>query len=151
MSPEVIASIIAASTALVAVVIGPFLTIRAAKTQMLGPMRQAWINSLRDTVSEFSASIHAGQLQTTVHALANNELSHATHVSNHGHLQNTYQMKEKIWLLINPKEAEHLELARLAECAYEAYASSLDTTIPLHTLRKYTQKVLKKEWDVVKK
>jgi len=55
METEVITSIIAAITALVAVVIGPFIMIRAQKNQMLGPMRQAWINDLRDSVAEYLA------------------------------------------------------------------------------------------------
>lgn len=150
MAPEVIASIVAAVTALVAVIVGPFLTIRASKTQMLGPMRQAWINSLRDTVSEFSASIHVGSYQVSALLAQDDNIRHAAEAAKHDRVQKTYQLKEKICLLINPKEEEHQELVRLAENAYTAYFSGEDTSVPLVALRKYTQVVLKTEWEVVK-
>lgn len=150
MAPEVIASIVAAITALVAVAVGPFLTIRASKTQMLGPMRQAWINSLRDTVAEFSASIHVGPYQVTALLAQDDSIRHTAEAEKHNRVQNTYRLKEKICLLINPKEEDHQELVRLAENAYTAYLSGQDTSVPLLALRKYTQAVLKTEWKVVK-
>lgn len=151
MAPEVIASIIAAATALVAVVVGPLVTIRASKTQMLGPMRQAWINSLRETVAEYSARIHAGQPQPAALLSPDDSVRHAAEIARAEHVQSTYQLQAKITLLINPNESEHQELVRLAKNAYEAYVSGRDTEVPLAALQQHTQTVLKKEWNVVKK
>ena len=149
-APEVIASIIAAATALVAVVVGPFLTIRASKTQMLGPMRQAWINSLRDSVSEYSAKVHIGSLQSAALLSPEDSVRHAAEIGKAEHRQQTYQLKAKIALLINPKEPEHNELVRLAEAAYAAYVAGHDPSVQLQALQQHTQVVLKKEWNVVK-
>lgn len=151
MEPEVIASIIAAATALVAVVVGPLVTIRASKTQMLGPMRQAWINSLRDTVAEYSARIHAGKPQPTALLSPDDSVRHAAQVACAEHVQSTFQLQAKIILLINPNEVEHQELVRLAKSAYEVYFSGRDTEVPLAALQQHTQTVLKTEWNVVKK
>ncbi|MFZ3017944.1 MAG: hypothetical protein WA056_05770 [Gallionella sp.] len=151
MPAEVIASIIAAATALVAVVVGPFLTIRASKAQMLGPMRQAWINSLRDAVAEYAARIHAGQPEPSALLERDVATRHAAQIGRAEHVQSTYQLQAKIALLINPNESEHIELVRLAKNAYVAYLDGRDTTQPLIALEKHTQLVLKKEWNVINK
>jgi hypothetical protein len=150
MAPEVIASIVAAVTALLAVIVGPFLTMRASKNQMLGPMRQAWINSLRDTVSEFISSVYVGHLETGV--LSHDEqVREAATAARHAHFQKTVQLKEKIALLSNYKESEHQELVRLVNSAFAAYETGRDTAVALKALREWSQQVLKTEWDVVKK
>ena len=95
MAPQVIASIVAAFTALVAVAVGPFLTIRASKTQMLGPMRQAWINSLRDTIAEFSSSIYEGLYQVSALLAQDDNIRHTAEATKHDRVQKTYQLKEK--------------------------------------------------------
>lgn len=150
MEPPVIASIIAAATALVAVVVGPLVTMRASKKQMLGPMRQAWINSLRDTVAEYSARIHAGQPQSAALLSSDDSVRHAAEVSRADHVQSTTQLQAKIILLINPNEADHMELVRLTKNAYQAYVSGQSTAGTLAALQQHTQTVLKKEWNVVK-
>ncbi|MDX2300878.1 MAG: hypothetical protein NW204_14240, partial [Xanthomonadaceae bacterium] len=146
-----VASIIAAVTALVAVAIGPFLTIRASKTQMLGPMRQAWINSLRDTVVEFPAKVHIGALQSGALLSPDDTVRHLAELARVEHQQQTYQLKAKIALLVNPKEAEHGELMRLTDAAYSAYVGGRDPSVQLLALQRHAQVVLKKEWNVVKK
>jgi hypothetical protein len=150
MAPEVIASIIAAATALVAVIVGPLVTIRASKTQMLGPMRQAWINNLREAVAEYSARIHAGQPQSAALLSLHDSVRHAAEVVRAEHIQTTYQLQAKIILLINPNESDRQELVRLAKNAYEAYVLCRNSVLPLEALQKHTQTVLKKEWNVVK-
>ena len=112
LDPQVIASIVAAVTALVAVAVAPFVTIRASKTQMLGPMRQAWINSLRDTVAEYTAKVDAGIPQSSAVLASDDSLRHAAQRERLEHQQQVYQLKSKIALLINPKESNHVELVR---------------------------------------
>ena len=151
MEAPVIAATIAAITTLVAVAAGPFFTFRASKNAMLGPMRQAWINNLRDTVAEFIASIYISPTQLSG-ALSNDDnIRHAVEVSKRSQLEATYRLKEKICLLINPKEADHQELVRLVEGAYVAHVEGCDTAIALKAIREHTQVILKAEWNVVKK
>ena len=96
--PQVIASIVAAVTALVAVAVAPFVTIRASKTQMLGPMRQAWINSLRDTVAEYIARIDVGVPQSSAVLAPDDGLRHAAVMERLEHQQQVCQLKSKIAL-----------------------------------------------------
>lgn len=151
MEPPVVAATIAAVTALVAVTVGPFFTFRASKNSMLGPMRQAWINSLRDTVAEYIASIYISPEQFTGAVSNNDDIRHAVEVGKRNQLETTYRLKEKICLLINPTEPDHQELVRLVECAYGAQVQGRDTTIALLAIRKHAQVILKTEWNVVKK
>lgn len=106
MASEVIASIIAAATALVAVIVGPFVTIRAAKKHMLGPMRQAWINSLRDTVSEYIAHLSVARMQMSTSLSDSDEIRSRHQLDERARLQTAYQLKEKVCLLINPRETD---------------------------------------------
>lgn len=151
MAPQVIASIIAALTALIAVVVGPFFTIRASKNHMIGPMRQAWINSLRDTVSEFLAQIYIPRTNVVASSTDPDEVRRTQEIEDRNRLQLAYQMKEKICLLINPGEDDHIELVRLISNAYDAYYKAQDTKAIREAIRTHTQIILKREWEVVKK
>lgn len=145
LDPQVIASIVAAVTALVAVAVAPFVTIRASKTQMLGPMRQAWINSLRDTVAEYIARIDVGIPQSSAVLAPDDGLRHAAVMERLEHQQHVYQLKSKIALLINPKESNHIELVRLVENAYAAYLAGQNPSVAIRALLDHTQIVLKTE------
>lgn len=151
MDPPVIAATIAAVTALVAVIAGPFLSFRASKNAMLGPMRQAWINSLRDAVAEFAASIYISPLELAGALSSDDGIRHQVELGKRTQLQLTYRLKEKICLLINPMEADHRELVRLVENAFAAHVEESSTATALRALREHTQLVLKAEWNVVKK
>jgi hypothetical protein len=148
-SPEVVASIIAAATALVAVVIGPFVTMRASKNQMLGPMRQAWINDLRDTIAEF-CSVVSSRLPTGSIS-PDDQLRRTAQQDIQAAISRVSQLQAKITLLINPKECDHMELVRLVNAAHSAYLSDESTTVQVSALISHAQGVLKAEWNVVKK
>lgn len=151
MDTDFITSIISASTALIAVLIGPFITIRASKNQMLGPMRQAWINTLRDTISEFLSLISISRFLVVASNKAPEEVRRTQEYEDRNRLQLAYHLKEKISLLINPKEEDHNELVRLLESAYDTYHNGKDTTNIMQAIRNQTQSILKREWEVIKK
>lgn len=150
LDPQVIASIVAAVTALVAVAVAPFVTIRASITQMLGPMRQAWTNSVRDTVAEYTAKIDTGSPQTGAILATDNNLRHASVMKRLEHQQLVYQLKSKIVLLINPNEFNYVELTWLVESAYMCYLTGRNSSVAIRALLDHTETVLKGEWNVVK-
>ena len=117
---------------------------------MLGPMRQAWINSLRDTVAEYTAKVDAGIPQSSAVLASDDSLRHAAQRERLEHQQQVYQLKSKIALLINPKESNHVELVRLAESAYASYLAGQNSSVSIRALLDHTQTVLKTEWNVVK-
>lgn len=151
-APEVqlAASLIAAATALLAVMVGPFISFRASKRQMLGPMRQAWINNLREAVAEYTAKIRLGMPQPSALLAPDDALRHQAQSERAAHLQSIIQLNAQISLLINPKEADHTELVRLARVALNDYENGQDASVQLQALIAHTQQVLKREWNVVK-
>jgi hypothetical protein len=135
MEAPVIASVISATTALIAAVIGPIFTFRASKNNMIGPMRQAWINSLRDTTAEFIAHTYISRWAVVASTDEPAQTRKAQEIEDRNRVQLVYQLKEKVWLLINPKEPDHQELARLIENAYEAYFEGKETGGVLQLIR----------------
>ncbi|MEB1609570.1 hypothetical protein VDQ74_06640 [Xanthomonas campestris pv. campestris] len=151
MQAEVIASIIAAATALVAVVVSPFLAARTSKNQMIGPMRQAWINDLRNTLSNYSAHMSinrwygAPSVQDAEPDRERKELDDLARV------KEAIRLREKLFLLLNPREDLHMALADVIQSAFDTYMAIEDTSAILVTLRQNAQVVLKTEWDVVRR
>lgn len=142
---------LSALVALVAVIVGPFIAARAAKNQMLGPMRQAWINELRDAISDFVARVEMGQVVTSGLLSDDETVRHDAAVRRREHFERTAQIKARIELLVNPNEAGHQELVRLVSVAHQAYTREVDAGPSLRALVAQVQVVLKKEWNVVKK
>lgn len=151
MQPEVVASIIAATTALIAVIIGPYLTLKAQKNQVLAPMRQAWINNLRDIIAEFISTIAISRLHVVPDGNESNEIKAEKLAADMARVELACKLKEKTALLINPKEIDHQELIRLLESAYLKYHNGEDINALANAIRDQAQKILKTEWNVVKR
>jgi hypothetical protein len=150
MQPEVWASIISAATALVAVIVGPFVSYRAGKRQMLGPMRQAWINDLRDNLSLYISLISINRWNTLASLDEPKDVRDRKQTEDRERFQEAIRLREKIFLLLNHNEGKHKTLAGFVQKAFDAYNSCEDTTQPLLDLRLYSQVVLKTEWNVIK-
>lgn len=148
-------SIISLAIAALAVVVGPFIslyiakdqskaTLRLSKLQMLGPMRQAWINELRDLVVEITSNCLHYWLTGTYEDLENDEYKRITYI------------KHKIRLMVNPNEKDHTELLNKIEAMVNAAGAASRKEDQFffnayNTVINTAQLVLKREWDVVKK
>jgi len=108
-------AIISAITALCAVLLGPLVSIRTAnikaRVAVRSNNRQAWINTLRDTLAEFSSTSRVLGLT--------NKYEHA--------IDKTHRLsfpEEKTRLLLNLNEGDHKSLFESIE---EAKASTIQT------------------------
>lgn len=138
--------------AALAVFVGPFITLYIAKRQVqssleatnrqiTGPMRQAWINTLRDLLSELCSSSHhyfvAGYEDRT-----DNEYQRLTH------------LETKIQLMLNAKEDDHIQLEKLIHEMVSSLQRGKEVDaafIEVHPkVISLSRQVLKREWDVVK-
>jgi hypothetical protein len=140
--------------AVLAVLFGPVVTWRVARRQLstnlevsnkqiIAPMRQAWINNLRDLLSEItSSSLHyhvAGFEERT-----DEEYQHLTY------------LEYKIKLMLNPREEDHEKLEKLIgemTCML-AKRGSMELDAQFESCHKavvsLSRDVLKREWDRVK-
>ena len=150
-------AIVSAITALVAVIIGPLVSIFVAKNQInasvVSSNRQAWINRLRDELATLAAIVH--HLPS---AHANGSVSTDDAIAEYGRFVEKFQV---IKLLINPKENDHQELVRLIESAdnkimtsindKKAEASEVEAAqLAGQLIVTQSQVVLKREWERVK-
>ena len=143
-----ITTLISATTALVAVVLGPWLTSRFSRHQLISPMREKWIYEFRDSLADFLSSINV-----------------ACHPDFEPNNKNTFEEFQKVFLLnyrilmmLNPKEPTHAALiAQLGELT-GLIKSELDEVnrhkrvkISIQEIIVTSQTVVKEAWDQIAK
>jgi hypothetical protein len=149
---EKVIPILSLIVALLAVFVGPIISqqisrrqtlssLEVANKQVVAPMRQAWINSLRDLLAEFAgATLHywaAGyDLRVDAEYLRLTLLEH------------------KIRLMLNAKEEDHREVESLMRKVLNSLESGRGSDNDFHVnhraLMDLSRQVLKREWDRVK-
>lgn len=137
--------------AALALIVGPLVTLRISQRQTLAPMRQKWIDNLRDRVAEFVAVAswlyrHGYGLgpkdQSSADVEINQQSVRLVHLANH------------IELMLNPREADHNELLRALESVRQtACEQSRLSEFPgaVQALNALCKKILKAEWNRVKR
>ncbi|MDK9556095.1 hypothetical protein QQF73_00560 [Marinobacter sp. M216] len=136
-----------------AVFVGPFVSwrvaqrqsdtsLRVANKQVIAPMRQAWINSLRDLVSELLGKC-AHYWASGYEDREDSEYQHIT------------ELVHRLELHINPREQDHAELvtnARAMEGALGQASREADKKFwnAHQEIRRLAQDILKREWDRTK-
>jgi hypothetical protein len=151
MNPEMVTAI----TALVAVLVGPLLSIYVARKQInaaaLSTNRQEWINKLRNVLAELITII-----RHVPPAYAANSITGIEAIAKHGELT---EKVELVKLLLNPKETDHQELVRLVTSASTQMRDSINqqqgNAVKLGEAAErvvaQSQIILKREWERVKK
>lgn len=147
-------AVVSATTAIVAVIVGPLVSIFVAKNQInasvVSTNRQTWINRLRDELATLVGIVH--HLPS---AHANKSVSTDEAVAEYGKFVEKIQV---IKLLINPKEADHQELVRLIESADKKIIESINNKRASASefeavgqrIVAQSQIILKREWERVK-
>ncbi len=147
-------AVVSAVTALVAVIVGPLVSIFVAKNQInasvVSANRQTWINRLRDELATLVGIVH--HLPS---AHANGSVSADAAITEYGRFVEKFQV---IKLLINPKETDHQELIRLIESADKKIIESINKNqanasefeASGQRIVAQSQIVLKREWERVK-
>ena len=147
-------AVVSAVTALVAVIVGPLVSVLVAKNQInasvVSSNRQEWINRLRDELATLVGIVH--HLPS---AHANGSVTTNEAIAEHGKFVEQFQV---IKLLINPKETDHQELVRLIELADKKIIDSINKKVAGASefeavgqrIVAQSQIVLKREWERVK-
>ncbi len=147
-------AVVSAVTALVAVIVGPLVSIFVAKNQInasvISSNRQAWINRLRDELATLVAIVH--HLPS---AHVNGSVTTDEAIAEYGKFVEQFQV---IKLLINPKEIDHQELVRLITSADKKIIESINKKVAAASefeaagqrIVAQSQIVLKREWERVK-
>ena len=115
------------------------------KANVLSTSRQQWINSLRDELSEFISILHHVQ----VYVDTDNKKGVTKEFIDV--LIKSQLKASKIYLLINPKEDDHIELVNLIKEALEIIGKGHEEAFNIsEKIVSLSQKILKDEWNVLK-
>lgn len=137
--------------AFLALFIAPLVNARNSKRQVLAPMRQAWINALRDKVSEFVSIATIGRQHVCPSSTAPEEVKQQAHKDDRERYARLKLLVASVELHINPMEQEHRSLVKQMRDIVEGYHDNKDLAEILNALLKTCQSVLKHEWEVTKK
>lgn len=148
-------ALISAVTALTAVLVGPVVTLYVAKKQIKSSVvsanRQEWINRLRNEIASFVQEVKHVPSAYSADAIAVEEA-----IAKHGAIT----LKEQVVkLLLNPNEKDHQELLALMATASKKALNAINTKRGLSNVLDevtdpivlQTQKILKAEWERVKR
>lgn len=144
--------VISALTALVAVIVGPSVSVYLAKRQIhasvVSSNRQKWIDNLRDQLSEIITSIRILGLHRNMGNIEQEEFDRR--------LEKLVLMETKINLLLNPLESDHKAISETIHKAIEKLFAGderekrVAVTELSTSLMAQAQVILKREWQRVK-
>jgi len=117
---------------------------------MIGPMRQGWINDLRDNLSHYIAHLSINRWYSAPSTQDSEPDRQRRELEDLARLKEAIRLREKLFLLLNPRESQHIALGTLIQSAFDTYEAAGDTSEYLVALRQNAQNVLKTEWDVVR-
>ena len=128
--------------AALAVIVAPLVSLRVTKWQILAPMRQAWINALRQNVTRLLGSasyLHASGVNLQDPNVAKE-------------LKELAIVQQEIQLTINPGEHDHqLLVDKIAATMKALVARDNDEFIRSHQEAvKTAQSIIKEAWEKVK-
>lgn len=159
MDPLVI-SVISASTALVASIVGPIVTLSVARRQfnatVLSANRQKWIETLRDTIAELISLLVSALIVRSAWKSKwdKGRGPFREEVALLEKLERMVLAESKIRLLLNPAESDHQQLHRAIDAAIKRLQSEdsldSDTEADIENITILAQSILKREWQRVK-
>jgi len=144
------AATISATTALVAVVVSPIVSVYVAKRQIRAAVvsanRQAWINQLREALAELVTGLRFLHLRSQGLEAPQEQWLDG--------YQRTFHLTSKIALLLNLTEADHRELHATIKQAGELLtgpANEEQLFAVTDRILEQSQAILKREWERVKR
>jgi len=147
-----IAQIITAVIALVAVIVGPIVSIYVVRRQIRASVvsgnRQAWINNLRDAIADYLTK------QAMVRIFNSESYADSSSLPR---IEETVRLANRIELLVNPKESDHAELVVLigkmtsTMNAQNEANKGFDVNAHSRKIIELSQSIFKREWDRVKR
>jgi len=151
MEVKDIISIGALSVAFLALFIAPIVNARISKRQVIAPMRQAWINALRDKIAEVISIASINRKHITPMESDTQERKLEAHKEDQQRYERLKLLTSSVELHINATEPDHQELVKQLISIVNDYHDNNCTNEQLKILIKLTQKILSDEWKVTKK
>lgn len=155
-----ILGLVSASTALVASIVGPVVTLTVARRQfsatVLSGNRQKWIEALRDDLAELIALLATGSVVKSKWKDKWEEGRVALNAEPAllDKFERIVLTQARIQLLINPADPDHQRLSEAIEAAAARLRSEeapgSETVADIRTILRLSQSIIKREWQRVK-
>ncbi len=135
--------------ALIAVFLGPFLSAWVARRQIVAPIRQKWIDELRDLITEFLSTARMLVVVEETNGILNKEdIDKETY-------KKMLSIERKLTLMLNPNETLHNDLMEHIRDLLDQTEHGVPDLLEFGSLVRETtevaQQILKAEWVRVKK
>lgn len=135
--------------ALAAVILSPLFSGWIAKRQIVAPIRQKWIDELRDLITEFLSTAQTLVLVHETNGILNqDDFDKETYKA-------MLSIERKLTLMLNPNELLHNDLMKyvreLLDKVDHGAGNTLEFGPVVQRITETTQKILKEEWVRVKK
>jgi hypothetical protein len=132
---------------LAAVIVGPLVSLKISKRQMISPMRQKWIDELRELMSVILSECQNVIVMGEGRGLLNDEKSDGAL------FQKLLYLEKKLNLMLDPFNDGHIALLRsvnkITDAVHHGVGNLLDFGASVDCSTQLTQKILKIEWERV--
>lgn len=116
--------------AVMALVVAPWVNTRISKRHVIAPMRQLWINALRDKLAEFISLVSIERLHICPNENESEEFKKEALKEDRSRYERLMLLATSIELHINPSESAHADLALKINEIVESYHNNKDTLSP---------------------
>ena len=143
-----IVSILSILVALTAVIISPIVSFKLAKRQLISPIRQKWIDDLRDLMSTLLSKCRAAVIMNEGNGLLNSEKP------DESLLNEILFLEQKLELMLNPNEDDHQQLIehvdKITDSVQHGAGNFMEFGQRLSDASGFCKAILKREWERVK-
>ncbi|EJE8156781.1 hypothetical protein M5103_004539 [Vibrio alginolyticus] len=146
-----IVSVGALGVAFLALFIAPIVNARISRRQVIAPMRQAWINSLRDKLAEILSIVSVARFDIVSSIDASTETRDRSLNEDRLRYERLVFLVASIELHINSRESDHQSLVVLLKEISQGYHDNNDVEPRVAELVELSQKILSDEWKATKK
>lgn len=134
--------------ALMAVIVGPIVSFKLAQRQLISPIRQKWIDDLRDLMSNLLSKSRAAVIMDEGNGLLEKC------VPNEPLLNEILFLEQKLQLMLNPNEADHQQLIEqvtlITDAVQHGASNLMEFGQNLKNASDCCKAILKREWERVK-
>ncbi|WP_457352032.1 hypothetical protein [Roseateles sp. P5_D6] len=134
--------------ALAAVVVGPIVSFKLARRQLVLPIRQKWIDDLRDLMSTLLSKCRAAVIMNEGNGLLDKR------EPDEPLLNDILFLEQKLQLMLNPREDDHQKLIehvdKITEAVQHGASNLLEFGQRMKDASACSKSILKREWERVK-
>jgi hypothetical protein len=141
-------ALFAVLVSLIAVVVGSIVTFNVAKRQIVSPIRQKWIDELRELMSQYLSESRRALIMGEGEGILD------TDKTDEELFRKLLYLEQKLELMLNSKERDHIDLIatvrEITDEVHHGFGNIMKFGAKLESASKQCQKILKSEWVRVK-